>query len=300
MNTSPDQAPADSIPATPHLRGGGLEAGGSRRPKPAPPRQASDCAPPEPSPRGVGKYLYAIAALAEDRVYDVAGIDGGAVRSLSDGRLAAVLSDCPRQKLRPERAHLAAHKEVLKRLMLDSTVLPMAFGIIAEDVKAVRRMLWLNQAALLEQLARVAGKVEMGLRVNWDVPSIFEYFIDLHPELRAARDRLLGGQRQPSQEDKLELGQFFERVLNEDREAHAERLEQALAPCCAEIQRSPPRNLNEVANLKCLVPREGQKRLEETVFEAARLFDNHYAFDLNGPWAPHNFVEIDLRLNGRE
>ena len=203
-------------------------------------------------PKG-GEYLYAIAALGKDRTYDVAGIDGGAVYSVRNGRVAAVVSDCARQKLRPERAHLAAHKEVLKRLMLDSTVLPMAFGTIADDIKAVRRMLSLNQEAFLEQLERVAGKVEMGLRVKWDVPNIFEYFIDTHPELRAARDRLLGNQREPRQEDRIELGQLFDRILNEDREAHSEKLEEALAPCCAEIKRSPLRNVNEVANLNCLV-----------------------------------------------
>ncbi len=250
-------------------------------------------------PRG-GKYLYAVAALAEDRAYNVAGIDGSPVHALGNGRVAAVVSDCARQKLRPERAHLAAHKEVLKRLMLESTVLPMAFGMIADDLGAVRRMLSLNQKAFLEQLERVAGKVEVGLRVNWDVPNIFEYFIGTHPELRAARDRLLGNQREVRHEDKIELGRLFDRILNEDREANSEKLEGALAPCCAEIKQSPPRNVNEVANLICLVPRDGQRQLEEAVLQAAGLFDNNYAFDLNGPWAPHNFVEMDLKLNGRK
>jgi hypothetical protein len=247
-----------------------------------------------------GEYLYAIAAFGMDRVGDMAGIDGGVVYSVRHGRVAAVVSDCSRQKLRPERAHLAAHKEVLNRLMQDSTVLPMAFGTIADDTKAVRRLLSRNQKVILEQLERVAGKVEMGLRVRWDVPNIFEYFIDTHPELRAARDRLLGNQREPRQEDRIELGQLFDRILNEDRESHAEKLEEALAPCCAEIKRSPLRQVSEVANLNCLAGRHEQKQLEEAVFQAARLFDNNYAFDLNGPWAPHNFVEMDLKLNGQE
>jgi hypothetical protein len=247
-----------------------------------------------------GEYLYAITAPGRERSYDVAGIDGAAVHSVRHGRAAAVVSECARQKLRPERAHLAAHKEVLQRLMMDSTVLPMAFGTIADDVKAVRRLLSLNEEVILEQLERVAGKVEMGLRVRWDVPNIFEYFIDTHPELRAARDRLLGNQRQPRQEDRIELGQLFDRLLNEDREAHADQLEEALAPCCAEIKRSPPRNVNEVANLNCLAGRAGQKQLEEAVVQVAGMFDSNYAFDLNGPWAPHNFVEMDLKLDGRE
>jgi hypothetical protein len=244
-----------------------------------------------------GKYLYAITALGKDRTYEVAGMDGCAVYSISKDRVAAVVSDCARPRIRPERSNLAIHKEVLKRLMLDCTILPVAFGIIADDLKAVRRMLSQNQRAFLEQLERVAGKVEMGLRVTWDVPNIFEYFVDTHPELRAARDRLLGNRREPNQEEKIELGQLFDRTLNEDRDAHFEKLEEVLAPYCAEINRSPPRNVNEAVNLNCLVERRGQKQMEDAVFQAAALFDNNYAFDLNGPWAPHNFVEMDLKLN---
>jgi len=118
--------------------------------------------------------------------------------------------------------------------------------------------------------------------------------------LRAARDRLLGNQREPRQEDRIELGRLFDSLLNEDRDAHSDKLEEALAPFCAEIKRSPHRNVNEVANLNCLAARGNQKQLEEAVFKAARLFDNNYSFDLNGPWAPHNFVEMDLELNGQK
>jgi hypothetical protein len=57
---------------------------------------------------------------------------------------------------------------------------------IAGDVKAVRRLLSLNQEVFLEQLERVASKAGTGLRVKWDVPNIFEFFLDIHPELRAA------------------------------------------------------------------------------------------------------------------
>jgi len=35
-----------------------------------------------------------------------------------------------------------------------------------------------NRRAFEEQLERVTGKVEMGLRVAWDVPNIFEYFVN--------------------------------------------------------------------------------------------------------------------------
>jgi len=242
-----------------------------------------------------GRYLYAVVADSEDQTYGDFGIDGGTVYTISDGRVAAVVSDLPNRKIRPERRHLAAHQKVLKYLMEKSTPLPMTFGIIADGPKEIRKILSLNQEAFFEQLNRVAGKVEMGLRVAWDVPNIFEYFVHTHPELRAARDRFFGTYREPTQEDKIEVGRMFERILNEDRENYTERVEEILSPRCFEIKRNPQRNEREVMNLTCLVGREAQGEFEAAIFEAARLFDNNFAFDFNGPWAPHNFVDIDLK-----
>lgn len=241
-------------------------------------------------------YIYAIIGDTLGRVYGDFGIDGRKVYSIPVGRVAAVVSDLSGEKIRPERVNLAAHQGVLKKLMAETTPLPTSFGIVADSVQAVRNMLTRNQHELLEQLRRVAGRVEMGLRVTWDVPNIFEYFVNTHPELRLARDQLLGGHREPTQEQKIEVGRTFDRLLNEDRETCADRVEAVLAPHCSEIERKKCRNEREVMNLACLVERGAIGQFEKDVFEAASRFDNNFAFDFNGPWAPHNFVEIDLKL----
>jgi len=235
-------------------------------------------------------------AAREGRGYGPVGIDGGEVYAISGSGLAAVVSDVPNRRIRPERRHLSAHQEVLKRLMEEDTVLPMSFGMIADSPQAVREILSKNRDTLTEQLQRLAGKVEMGLRVVWDVPNIFEYFVNTHPELRAARDRLFGAHREPTLEEKIEMGRMFERIQTEDREAHAGAVEEVLAPRCFEIRRNPPRHEREVMHLACLVGRAARAEFEAGVFEAARRFDDSFAFDYNGPWAPHNFIEIDLKI----
>lgn len=243
-----------------------------------------------------GKYLFAIIGDGNDHVYGPIGIDGGLVYSISDGKVAAVISDFSGTKIRPERRHLAAHQEVLRRLMEETTPLPMSFGIIAQGHKAIRKILSIHQESFIEKLNHVAGRVEMGLRVTWDVPNIFEYFILTHPELRVARDLYFGSHREPSQEDKIEVGRMFDRILNEDREAYTEKVEDVLSPCCIEIKRNSARNEREVINLACLVKRDGLGKFEKGIFDAARLFDNNFAFDYNGPWAPYNFVDVALNL----
>lgn len=245
---------------------------------------------------GTRKYLYAVIPGISDRSYGFFGINGSTVYSISRGRVAAVVSDLSNGKIRPERRHLAIHQQVLQRLLQETTPLPISFGIIAESPRAVQGILAKNQEAFLEQLERVAGKVEMGLRVTWDVPNIFEYFVNTHPELKAARDRFLGSHREATPEEKIEIGRFFDRILQEDRDAYAEQVETVLSPCCFEVKRNKCRDEREVMNLACLVGNQAQAEFEAGVFEAARLFNNSFAFDYSGPWAPHNFVEVNLAL----
>ena len=245
---------------------------------------------------GAGYYLYAIVLDAQDRLYGQIGLDGTPVYTIPRGRIAAVVSDVPTGRIRPERRHLAAHQAVMRCLLEETTPLPMSFGIIARDRKALNRILTQNQKGFNEQLLRLEGKVEMGLHVLWDVPNIFEYFVLTHPDLRSARDMFLGSHREPTQEEKIEVGRMFDRILKEDRESYTESVREALLPFCIEIKSNLPRNEREVLNLACLVRREDQTSFENGIFEAARLFDHNFTFDYNGPWAPHNFVEMQIRI----
>jgi hypothetical protein len=249
--------------------------------------------PAVPAARG-RNYLYAIVASGEPWSYESLGIDGQHVYTITEGRVAAVVSGVASSKIRPERANLKAHQAVLNRLMTDTTPLPIAFGTIAASPEAIHGILVRNQQAFREQLQRVGGKVEMGLRVAWDVPNIFEYFVNTHAELRLARDRRVGTRHEFTQDEKIELGRMFDRLLNEDREEHIRNVERVLAPVCVEFKPNQCRNELDVMNLACLVRRDAQEEFSAGVFAAAKLFDNNFSFDYSGPWAPHNFVELDL------
>jgi len=244
-----------------------------------------------------GVYMYGV--VSADQVIpdaELTGIDAGQVYYITHGALAAVASDVPNGRIRPQRRNLAAHQAVLKRLMQESAVLPMSFGIIADDEENVHRVLSLNQDMLLDQLRRVAGNVEMSLRVRWDAPNIFEYFVNVHPQLSTLRDQLFCGGREPCQADRIELGRLFQGILNTDRAFHTEAVWRILLPCCVEIKENQPREDRDVMNLACLVGRDLQKEFESAVFEAANLFDDNFRFDFSGPWPPYSFVDVELGM----
>jgi hypothetical protein len=252
---------------------------------------------PVPSRSEGGKYIYAIVAAGLPHAIEAAGVGGCPLSLIVEGRVAAGVSDVGSGRIRPERRNLGAHQNVLKALMsLSSVPLPMSFGNVGESPEAVRRMLARNQAAILDQLQRVSGKAEMGLRVRWDVPNIFEYFVEAHAGLRALRDRIVGSGHMASHDEKIELGAMFDRTLNQERTRLTDEVRRFLSPVCSELKGNKCKDEYEVMNLACLVRRERQEDFSHAVFEAAKLFDNRYSFDFGGPWAPHNFVNLDLDL----
>ena len=242
-----------------------------------------------------GRYVYAVIDDPGDQgLIDLTGLDDRRVYALGDGRHAAVLSDIPNRRLRPERKRVAAHHEVLKRLMDSGGVLPMAFGLIAESPDAVRHILALNRAAFSSQLRRVRGKVEMGVRVFWDKSNVYEYLVTKNSELKAYRDRLFRGGREPSRDEMIAVGRLFDGVLRAERAEATEKVTMQMQSRCAELVIDEPRNEREVVNLACLVDRDRLREFEHGVIEAAALFDDNFTFDFNGPWAPHHFVDIEL------
>jgi hypothetical protein len=251
----------------------------------------------------LGRYIYAIVddrggAACEKGGFpwgaDCPSFGGGGVRLIPQGRVAAVISDVPNRALRPERRLLATHYAVLRRLMKLDAFLPMAFGTIAENEEGIQRVLQSHEEMLVGQLQRVEGKVEMGLKVSWNAPNIFEHFINVNAELREARDRLFRPGCEPSAEEKINLGRLFERMLTRERAHDTRSVTAALRGCCSEIKEDKLRDEHEVMNLVCLVAKDAQAKFEEAVLEAAGQFDDSYTFDISGPFPPHNFVDLDL------
>ena len=115
-------------------------------------------------------------------------------------------------------------------------------------------------------------------------------------ELKTYRDRLFRGGREPSREEMIALGRLFDSVLST---ARAEATDKVTMQMQARLRGAGGRHRCATSakslNLACLVDRDRQKEFEHGVIESAALFDDDFAFDINGPWPPHHFVDIQLK-----
>lgn len=241
------------------------------------------------------KYLYGFIRNGSGFNAVLSGINDKPVYIIPENGIAAVVSDGPQSKLRPERKNLSAHNGVVNEVMKTSTILPVSFGVVADHEAGIRRILKLNHDNLTNQMKRLEGKVEMGLKVIWDVENIFEFMVRTHRVLELFRDNIFLKPTGATQEEKIELGSMFETVLNQEREKHTAMVQGILKPYCCEIKASKPKDEKTVMKLACLVEKAKMKQFENGVFEAAKAFDDNFAFDFHGPWAPYNFIDIKLK-----
>jgi len=244
-----------------------------------------------------GLYLYGIIDARDGLAVSMPGIEGGDIETIEEDGLAAVVTRVTLKKIRPQRANLAAHQKLLQALTEQQAVIPCAFGMIASGETQVRDVLCANRGRLLQQLDRFRGKVEMGLSVYWNTSNIFEFFVATNERLKKTRDRVFRPGKEPSLEERLELGQLFESLLRECRERHTQQVIDTLSPCCAEIRAVDPGTEQMIMKLVCLVQRDLRHRFEQGIQEAARKFDDHYCFKYSGPWAPFDFVDVTLDLS---
>jgi len=249
------------------------------------------------------KILYALCTADDMQPnYTVRGLESAPVYAIDQCGIRAIVSDTLSARLRPNRSNISAHQKVLKSLTADTTVLPMRFGVLARDATAVERLLATNMESINEHFERLNGRVEMGLRVSWDVTNIYEHFVTLHPTLAAGRDKIWRQHSGSSarREEKIQLGNMYEALRTADRQAAAETVKDILFDYCDDIVENRVNREKDVINLACLIERSKLDEFVRGVFEASKAFDNSYIFDYTGPWAPHNFIELDLHAPAKK
>lgn len=250
-----------------------------------------------------GRFIYAVilpngnpVPIHRDGI-DLIGLDGCKVYMIPYRDIAAVVSDYPVGQIRLIRKNLSPYHDVTRRLAETCTTIPARFGQIAEDGEKVTRVLRRNYPRIRQELERLDQKVEMGVKVFWEVDNLFEYFVKTDAELRSLRDRIFSRQSPPTTLELIALGGVVSDRMNARKEAVSQKVMSALRRASAEEKLDEPSEEKMVMTGWFLVSKERQQDFEQMVNEAASLLGEKYAVKVNGPWVPFNFVEhIELEM----
>ncbi|MDT0613123.1 GvpL/GvpF family gas vesicle protein [Streptomyces lancefieldiae] len=235
-------------------------------------------------------YVYGITAGSHPPLPEGVGGVGDpprTVRILKEGELAAVVSDAP-EGLRPKRRELLAHQNVLGEVGEAGCVLPMRFGSVAPDDKAVTAVLAERAEHYRERLGALDGRVEYNIKANHVEEAVLHHVMAENPEIRALAEsnRRSGG---GSYEDKIQLGELVAAAVKGKEAEDATALERALEPN-AEAVSVGPESTGWLANVSFLVGRDSAEEFLAAV-ERVRREMPHLEVRVNGPLPPYSFVE---------
>ena len=241
-----------------------------------------------------GSYLYGFTQRQFQPRPELRGLGGVPVHILPFRDVAAVVSRHPVKPLMPLRSNLEPHHRIVRHISSEAALVPAAFGHIGESDADILAVLEANYAGIREALGRLNGKCEMTVKLSWSVPNIFEFMVRQNRRLRELRDRVFRD-RQPTMNDKLQVGSAFEATLAQERERLTAMLLAALADISCEVMTMPPRDEKSASHVALLVERARAEEFTQHVESAARLFDSNYTMQYSGPWPPYSFVRLHLQ-----
>jgi hypothetical protein len=242
----------------------------------------------------MGDYLYGFTNATFAPAADLRGLAAMRVRTVQFEDIAALVSRHPVKPLMPLRANLQPHHKVVRQTSAETTLLPAAFGHIIESERAIVDVLRANHGDIREQLDRLSGKCEMGVKLRWNVPNIFDFFVKQDRELRELRDRVFA-RAEPALPDRLQVGELFATKHARERERLAAALVGALTPVSCEVTTTPARDERLVCQAAVLIETARAAEFALALQRSAGLFDANFLLEYSGPWPAYSFVQLRLQ-----
>jgi hypothetical protein len=249
-----------------------------------------------------GKYVYCIIETREPRSFGPVGIGGRGdeVYTVHHEGLAAVVSNTPIQVYDPTRENVFAHEQVNETVMRDFTVLPMAFGVMFRTEDDIVELMRGTSDALRDVLAKMQGKVEFGLKVNWDREQVIAEIEQESEEIRNLKEQITSRAAGSTYFARMQLGRLVEQALSEKSDAYVREIYDGLRDAAVASRANKPIGDKMIMNAAFLIERDREQEFDVKVKEVAARYEGKLFFKYTGPWPPYNFVHIRLKLERGE
>src|SRR2546422_5186464 len=245
-----------------------------------------------------GRYVYGIVQGKEPVVFGRNGIGGTGERvyTVNYQDIAAVVSNTSVFIFDPTRENALAHEHVIETVMKNYTIIPMSFGTVFRTDDDIRQVLRSIYPSLKDVLNQMAGKLEFGLKVNWDRDQIIEELQQHDEELRRFHHEIVRKQLQSTYFARMQLGRMIDKSLGERSTEYVREIYEALRDVCVASRDNQPIGDKMIMNAAFLVERKREAEFDAVVNKLAKKYGKRLKFKYTRPWPPYNFVNIRLKL----
>jgi hypothetical protein len=258
---------------------------------------------PGPAPPAAeGKYVYCIIQSKEPRSFGPLGIGGRGdeVYTVHYEGLAAVISNTPLVVYDPTRENVFTHEQINETVMGEFTVLPMAFGALFRTEQDIIELMRGTYDALRDVFAKMEGKVEFGLKVNWDRDQVIAELEKENEEIRQLKEQITSRTTGSTYFARMQLGRLVETALTDQADYYVREVYSVLRDTAVASRANKPIGDKMIMNAAFLLERDREAEFDLKVKEIAARYDGKLSFKYSGPWPPYNFVHIRLKLERGE
>jgi hypothetical protein len=228
--------------------------------------------------------------------FQAQGIAGRPVRVISQSGLAVLGSDSPTEEYEITLDNVTAHERVIEAAMQRADVLPVSFGMVAQDDQEVRNLLLQAEYdELREQLDHVKGRVEMGVKALWDQNALFSQIAAEVPAIQQLRDQIVGTTPEETYDLRLELGELTDQAIQRQREQDTATILDALSPLAVDTTTNPIITDMMIVNASFLVDKQQVQAFTNAVKALQQNNAGRMTLQSVGPLPPYNFVSVVVR-----
>ncbi|MCJ7690046.1 MAG: GvpL/GvpF family gas vesicle protein [Clostridiaceae bacterium] len=245
----------------------------------------------------MGKYIYCFIREKEKITFGNSTIGNlnAPVYTITCKNISAVVSDAPIIDYDPTRKSILAHQAIVNKVMDKYTIIPVAFGTVANKRKNVEAIINAYYEDFDELLDYFKDKMEVGLRITWNK----EYFnIDIESdEIKRLKEIVSGKEEKRVLSEKIELGKLVEAEVLSKRKEYEENIYEQLENLNVKSKLKEKVPIKTVFNAYFLIEKSKEAAFDKKVLVLSELYTNKLNFNYTGPWPPYNFVDINIDMN---
>ena len=245
-----------------------------------------------------GRYVYGIIEVNESSAFGKTGLGGinENVYTVHHKDVAAVVSNTPIFIFDPTRENALAHEHVIENVMKSHTIIPMSFGTVFRTELDIKEVLKSIYPSLKDVLKQMAGKLEFGIKVNWDRDRIIEQLKQEDEEIHKFQTELAKKHLQSTYFARMQLGRMIDKALSQKAADYSQQIYTSLKAVCVASRDNQVIGDKMIMNAAFLIDRQREKEFDAAVNKVAKQFAEKLSFKYTGPWPPYNFVNIRLKL----
>ncbi|WUD64511.1 GvpL/GvpF family gas vesicle protein [Nocardia sp. NBC_00508] len=246
------------------------------------------------SAQRTGVYVYGIVPADVEPEEHAAGVGDppSAVQVVRHGEIAALVSDVAVDRRFGTPDDLTAHARLLDGAAAVAPVLPLRFGAVMSDPKAVEKeLLEAHRDEFRAALEELEGRAQFVIKGRYVEGTVLREVLDENAEAAQLRDEIRDKPEDATRNARIALGEIVNQAVTTKRAEDTRRMLALLEPLTSLVNQREPTHEEDAGHVAILLELSRQSELEEALSQLAEgEWEGRVELSLLGPMAAYDFV----------